>query len=96
MELVLAAKSTKPGSKANARRGTVVDGKAPRVPVGILHFVDIEEAASGAMFIAVCGENSLVAVDADFDENFANDRCPQCSDYKWAGDFNTMQNNLLK
>ena len=98
MELLLGAKRTKPGSKANARRKQVLSNGAPaRVPVVVLHYVDTAaQPPSAATYVAVCGERELIALPNSIDDEFANERCALCVDKKWATDFSEMQKGLLK
>ncbi len=95
MTLTLAAKSTKPGSKANSKRDAGRNSRPARVPVGTLHLIDDSTQSPGAMFEAVCGETSLVAIDGAWDDGFANDRCDLCADQHWAAEFGEMQSKLL-
>jgi len=96
MNLSLAAKSTKPGSKATARRGSVgANGKPQRIPVGTLHYVDTAaQVGAGAMYSALCLESGLVIIDGE-PEAFANDCCNECSETRWSADFSEMQARLL-
>jgi hypothetical protein len=97
MEVAVGAKSTKPGSKANARRGAKSEGRATRVPVGVLHAIDMgAQSPIGAMFDALCGESGLISLDGTWDDDFDNERCEQCGEQMWAKSFADMQSNLLK
>ncbi len=98
MELTLAAKSTKPGSKANSRRRPVApNGKPPRVPVGVLHLTDPStQAPNQSMFTAVCGESGLMSIDGSWDDDFDNERCASCADQQWMLEFGEVQAELLK
>lgn len=97
MELVVAAKSTKPGSKATAKRSAMANGKPPRVPVGTLHIVDRDaQTTSSAMFDAVCGEGALVCVDYQWEDDLPNDRCDACGNQLWMVSFNSLQEDLLR
>ncbi len=96
MQLELAAKSTKPGSKANMRTRSDAGGRPPRVPVGILHLFDVnEQSPLQSMFTAVCGEAALVSVDGSWDDEFPNERCVVCADRQWITEFGDMQSKLL-
>lgn len=96
MPLTLAAKSTKPGSKAAYRSRADANGRPARVPVGTLHLVDPEaQSPTQSMFTAVCTETSLIAVDGSWDDDFPNDRCAVCADHQWMSAFGEMQAKLL-
>ncbi len=96
MDAAVGAKSTKPGSKATARRGVKSEGRATRVPAGTLHVIDLAaQPANGSMFSALCGEGALLCIDGTWDDDFANERCEVCSEQLWAVDFTDMQANLL-
>ncbi len=95
MELAVGAKSTKPGSKATAKKADLVNGRPPRVPVGVLHLIDTGSQALGAsMYDAVCGEGGLMVVGGSWDDRFVNERCEPCSDQNWFQSFSTMQSTL--
>ncbi len=96
MNIAVGAKNTKPGSKATAKRSAMVNGRPPRVPVGVLHIIDMaDQSANGAMFTAVCGESALTSIDGSWDDDYPNDRCNICSDKQWAESFGEMQAKLL-
>jgi hypothetical protein len=95
MTLIVGAKSTKPGSKSTSKRTVGQTAKPARVPVGLLHLINASSQSNNASFNAVCGEDRLVAVDCDWADDFANDRCEICSEQHWIESFNQMQSSLL-
>lgn len=97
MDLLLGAKSTKPGSKATSKRGaTTSSGRPARVPVGALHLINESDQLGGAGYVAVCGESGLMSIDGSWEDDFSNDRCEVCTEQQWVISFDAMQAELLK
>ena len=96
MSFAVGAKSTKPGSKATAH-GLKSGAKPPRVPVGMLHFIDPDnQPGNASMYDAVCGESSLMMVDDLWDGPVDNERCETCGEAAWAIEFEELQRQMLK
>jgi hypothetical protein len=96
MEYQVAAKGTKPGNKSSMGATRSSSGKPARVPVGTLHYVDVDaQNHSGAMYDALCGESHLVAIDYEWDSKVPNERCAACEDAQWQASFAEEQKRLL-
>jgi hypothetical protein len=96
MEYQVAAKGTKPGNKSSMGASKTSSGKTARVPVGTLHYVDVDnQNHSGAMYDAICGETHLVSVDVEWDSKVSNERCSACEDAEWQARFAEEQRRLL-
>lgn len=97
MEFQVAAKGTKPGNKSSMGASKNSSGKTARVPVGTLHYVNVDaQEGASAMYQAVCGEMHLVAVDVEWDTKLQNERCAQCEDAQWQAQFAEQQERLLQ
>lgn len=96
MEYAVGAKSTKPGSRATSRKRLGAGEKPPRVPVGVLHAIDLSGETSTAMYSGVCGEAALLNIDGSWEDDFPNERCEQCSEEMWKASFSEAQAELLK
>jgi hypothetical protein len=97
MEYQVAAKGTKPGNKSSMGATRSPNGKPARVPVGTLHYVDVDaQAQSGGMYIAICGEMHLVAIDDEWDSKIPNERCALCEDVQWQAQFAAEADRLLQ